>query len=183
MTSRFDEMYATDLQTELNVIELNAKKYLKSRFIYKNPRKTIYIAAPWFDEKADLLLNTVENILTMCPNKLMYDFVFPKNNNVDKSPKEVYDDNVNNIVKCDGMIALISRKDVGTAYEIGLANAYKKPLCLVGFDESCFNSKTNVMLAFSSDCCIELKNLVKYVTNNLAVEDVIQITDEWEGKE
>ena len=114
---------------------------------------------------------------------MLYEFVFPKNNNTGKSPKEVYDDNYQNIVKCDGMIALISRKDVGTAYEIGLANAYKKPVCLVGFDESCFNSKTNVMLAFSSDVCIGLKSLVKYVSNVLDTDDLVIINDEWEGKE
>ena len=80
------------------------------------------------------------------------------------------------------LIALISRKDVGTAWEIGYAMALGKKIYLVAFDEDCFTSKTNLMLAFSGRC-FTIDKLAKFLVEGLDSADYVYIDRKWEEVE
>ena len=92
-------------------------------------------------------------------------------------------DNVNQISSCEAILALISRKDVGTAFEIGLAKGLGRKIYLLTLDETDYNSVTNIMLAYSTIYRIQLKDLWKFIIGKTSYEDLIQIPDTWENKE
>lgn len=142
-----------------------------------------YIAGPWFDDYAKEQLDYIKKVYK--DNYLLTDVdcYFPDEHNND-TPKNVYEANVKNIKDSDFIVALISRKDVGTAYELGIASALNKPIVLVGDTEETFKSKTNIMLAFCTRFCITKDKFVNYLMNKGWLEaDCVKITDNWEGKE
>ena len=136
----------------------------------------IYFAGPWF---------TVEQRMVYCQALLQttckhnHDIYIPKF--VKLSPLETFVSNVDNINDCDMMIALVDYKDVGTAWEIGMAYAKNKPIYLVGSTEDVFlKSKTNLMLAFTGKCIL-LKDIPKLLTNSLTESDYVKIpVSNWE---
>ena len=147
---------------------------------YTNTKK-VYLAAPWFDEKARMLHDTVALIDNYLGDKSRYSIYYPKDNNKD-TPLNTFKSNIEAIRDCDIVIALISRKDVGTAWEIGYASAIEKPVYLVTYSEECFKSKTNLMLAYSGQC-FTIDKLAKFLTVGLDSVDYVQIERMWDDVE
>lgn len=139
----------------------------------------IYFAGPWFSEKASYLYHSCEDMIYNLYSIIPYEVYFPRNV-VNGTPKDAFDNNVENLKNCDIVVALIDEKDVGTAWEIGVAYALGKRIILVGLDETSFTSHTNVMLAFTGEC-ITLPNLQKFLLQKYY--DTINIKNEWEGIE
>lgn len=139
----------------------------------------IYFAGPWFDKRSNMLYDMCQNICNIF--KRNYDVYFPREE-VNKTPKDAFDKNVTQLKQCDIVVALVSKKDVGTAWEIGMAYALNKPVYLLGYDESSFLSHTNVMLAFTGKC-FTIHNLGKFLTNNMRDTDFVTIENIWEGIE
>lgn len=146
---------------------------------YEQCKKKIYFAGPWFDKRSDKMYDCCKNIFKMF-NK-SYEVYFPREE-VNKTPMEAFMKNVNNIKDCDILIALVSKKDTGTAWEIGMAYSLNKKIYLLGYDETSFISHTNVMLAFTGKC-FTLNKLGKFLTNTITQNDFIAIENDWEGIE
>lgn len=140
------------------------------------PTKKYYLAAPWFSDKMMRLYQHVVNIL----DKLEVACYIPSLNSF-PSPFETFLANVNRIKQCDTVLALIDEKDVGTAWEIGMATELGKEIILVGLDETSFLSHTNIMLAFCGKCLL-LKDLEAFLKGQ-SVKYVYIDKDSWEGKE
>lgn len=148
-----------------------------------NPKKSmkpkIYFAGPWFDERSNDLYNTCYKICNAFKNN--FDIFFPREQ-YSKTPKDAFYNNVENIEDSDIIVALVSKKDVGTAWEIGVAYALNKKVYLLGYDESTFLSHTNVMLAFTGKC-FTIDKLGKFLLNDMRPDDFVTIKNEWEGIE
>lgn len=144
-------------------------------------RKKIYFAAPWFTKKAEAMYAICQYAHKMCPKKINYSIFYPKDF-VHTSPEETFKEDVKQIRECDLMIALVDDKDVGTAWEIGMAYSLGKPIYLVGFDESTFKKKTNLMLAFTGKC-FTVDKFYKFLTIGLGHDDFVNIEKKWEALE
>ena len=134
----------------------------------------IYLASPWFDDEAENFCKEVEEFIISTGGKAY----FPRRNQFD-SAQETFDANVNRINECDMLVALVFRKDVGTAWEIGMAYAKDIPIILVGKDDSTFESKTNLMLA-KCGTAMTFDNFKKYLLGDIF--NIITF-DNWEGIE
>lgn len=143
-------------------------------------QKKIYFAAPWFSEKAKLFYKTCEKIYEKCKNS-KYKLYFPKNNSFE-STKETFTEDVKQIELCDAMIAWVDEKDIGTAWEIGMAFSLGKPIYLLGLDESSFKKKTNLMLAYTGKC-FTLNKFDKFLTVGLGHDDFVDVEKCWEAIE
>lgn len=160
----------------INLVTLAAQDYRSC-----DDKKRIYFAGPWFDERAALLYGTCQRIIDQVIEKTDYLVYYPKNE-LNETPMDAFTNNVDMINDCDAVIALVSRKDVGTAWEIGMAYALGKPVYLLGYDETTFLSHTNVMLAFCGKC-FTIDKLAKFFVEGLEERDFVTIKDEWEGIE
>ena len=136
----------------------------------------IYLASPWFDDEAEAFCKDVEEFIISTGN----DGYFPRRHQFE-SAQETFNSNVHNIHNCDILVALIFRKDVGTAWEIGMAYAIGKPIILVGKDYKTFESKTNLMLA-KCGSAMTFENFRKYLLNEKSF-NVINFDKNWEGIE
>lgn len=122
------------------------------------PKKNkVYLAGPWFDEKAKVIHDVAKDIIR---NINGVDYFFPDEQSC-SDPSQTFYSNVKNIVDCTYLVALVDVKDVGTAWEIGMAYQLKKRIILVGINEASFLSKTNLMLAYTTGMCITIGNLEK----------------------
>lgn len=175
MPSNFDSMEKCELASYLNDVIIEAKSFKK------RDKLNAYLAAPWFDESALMLHNSVKAILRNVGEFSKYNIYFPFDHTT-KNPEETFNENVRAIGDSEVIIALVSRKDVGTAWEIGYAYALGKKVYLVALDETCFTSKTNLMLAFSGRC-FTIDKLAKFLTGKLDSVDYVQIGRTWEGIE
>lgn len=173
MANNFDEYSCFAIEEELAAVE--------SALYKTTPKQKLYFAGPWFDVRADMLYKSCQKIINKCKSDSKYDVFFPKDA-VSITPKDAFDRNVKEIQECDALVALVSRKDVGTAWEIGMAYALGKPIYLLGFDKTTFLSHTNVMLAFTGKC-FTIHNLMKFLIYGLSNDDLIHIKNEWEGIE
>jgi nucleoside 2-deoxyribosyltransferase len=145
--------------------------------------RKIYLAGPWFTEKADILEKYAYSMYE-ATDDVNDCTVFRPRTEGKESPLLTFYGNLDAIDSCDVVVALISEKDVGTAFEIGYARAKKKVIYLVGFDEKDFERKTNLMLAFASDFCITIDKLWKLFTDNLEYEkDLVKFKTGWEDIE
>lgn len=144
-------------------------------------RKKIYFAAPWFTEKAKAMYAICQYVHKTCSRKISYSIFYPKDF-VHTSPEETFKEDVKQIIACDLMIALVDDKDVGTAWEIGMAYALGKPIYLVGFDESTFEKRTNLMLAFTGKC-FTVDKFHKFLNHGLGHDDFVNISKKWEDLE
>lgn len=179
MESNYDEIdNKTFLSKLTNLIDEFNKKKDK---LFRNGTK-FYIAGPWFTCKSKMLLdNFFKTVTSITMTKTSFEYYYP-NEEHNKTPKDAYQNNVNHLEKCDVVIALIDEKDVGTAWEIGYALALRKPVYLLGLDETSFKKKTNVMLSFGAKC-ITCKDLYYLLTNQIEKVKFIKIDNTWEGKE
>lgn len=145
----------------------------------------IYLAGPWFTEKGDILEKYTYSMYeaTNCKDKIE---VFRPRTDGKDTPWETFVGNLEAINNAHMVIAQISEKDVGTAFEIGYARAKHKDIVLVGFDENDFKRKTNLMLAFAGDACITIDKLWKIFAGTIDYsKDVINTDnlDEWRNIE
>lgn len=120
----------------------------------------LYFAGPWFTEKAWRWYDVVSEVIKK-NNGIFTSVYFPRDCQ-SNNPKEVFTNNINELEDCDVVVALIDEKDTGTAMEIGYAYALGKPVFLLGLDETSFNNKTNLMLAFAGEP-ITIDEFVKYL--------------------
>ena len=144
-------------------------------------KKKIYFAGPWFDERAAVLYSCCQNIERAIKLRNKYSIYYPKEE-VNNTPHDAFLKNVTHIHDCDVVVALVSRKDVGTAWEIGMAYALGKPVYLLGYDRSTFLSHTNVMLAFTGKC-FTIDKYAKFLVEGLTESEFVKIDNEWEGIE
>ena len=138
----------------------------------------IYLAGPWFTEKADILEKYAYDVYKASNSS--HEVFRPRTDGKD-TPFETFMGNIEAIVNCDLVLAQISEKDVGTAFEIGYARALCKDIVLVGFNEKDFERKTNLMLAFAADQCITIDKLYKIFNDTIDYsKDTIKMSnDDW----
>lgn len=144
-----------------------------------NNKRKIYFAGPWFDERSCELYDVCKEIFDKF--KFNNETYFPREAE-NETPLDAFQKNVTNIKFCDIVVALVSKKDVGTAWEIGMAYAMNKEVYLLGYDDSTFLSHTNVMLAFTGKC-LTLDKLGKFLSGSIREEDFVKINNCWEGIE
>lgn len=149
--------------------------------IHNEDKINVYFAGPWFDERANELYDACVEIGNAYYDKIR--FYYPKNYISDK-PSDVFNSNLANIDTSDVIIALVSRKDVGTAWEIGYAQAKGKKIFLLGYDETTFLCKTNLMLAFTGKC-LTIDKYAEFLMNRCKLSDCkyVNIQNKWEGIE
>lgn len=145
-------------------------------------KKKLYVAGPWFDEKAEALMINVKEAFRQYESVSAWEPYYPNEHTKD-SPMDTFIDNVNQIRSCDSVLALISRKDIGTAFEIGFARGLCRPIYILVLDDTDFYSKTNIMLAYSTDKIIQFKDLWKFIIGKLRYTDFVTLNDSWEDKE
>ena len=145
-------------------------------------KKNLYVAGPWFDEKAEALMLNVKEVFKQYESVSAWEPYYP-NEHTQDSPKLTFVENINRIRSCDAVLALISRKDIGTAFEIGFARGLGCPIYILVLDDTDFYSKTNIMLAYSTDKIVQFKDLWKFVIGKLKYKDFVVLDDTWENKE
>lgn len=149
---------------------------------------SLYLAGPWFDPRAEMLLNYVQDSIWKAMELRVCQYLpyFPKLGGEagQQAPSDVFNNNVYAIQNCDIILALVDRKDTGTAWEIGMGYALNKKIVLLGYDEDTFlKSKTNLMLALCGHC-LTFEQLPDFLTGDLKEEDMIKFNGtNWEGIE
>ena len=174
MPNTFETTSEFEIANRLLELESEAKEY-------KDRKLNIYLAGPWFDDKSKIMYHTVQSIEKALRKHSFFNVFYPRDNST-SSPKETFVGNVQQINECDIVVAIVSTKDVGTAWEIGMAYAQGKEIYLLGYDESTFLSHTNLMLAFTGKC-FTIDKWWKFLTVGLREEDFVSIPDLWEGIE
>lgn len=161
--------------------QMAALSVLPKETICEQRKKTkkIYFAGPWFNEKSNSFYNSATVIAAVSTPYSEYKVFFPRCQINDK-PSDAFTKNVENIQDCDMVVAFVDEKDVGTAWEIGMAYSLKKKIVLLGLDDTTFLSHTNVMLAFTGTCTT-LKEFSKLLMGQ--DYETIKIEDKWEGIE
>jgi nucleoside 2-deoxyribosyltransferase len=170
--SNFDNMTLGELTVTLNSMRKSLQKQKKA------DKKRIYFAAPWFTDKAKVLYDYCREVDAFADELNRYSIFYPMCMEV-CSPEKAFEGDVAEILACDALIALVDDKDIGTAWEIGMAFALGKPIYLVGFDESTFEKRTNLMLAFSGKC-FTVDKLYKFLTCGLGHDEFVNIEKKWE---
>lgn len=153
-------------------------------YLYNNKQQTmhckkLYFAGPWFDERANELYSTCQSIIRYCSSFTRYDAFIPREQ-INASPLSAFNSNVKQIKDADLVVALISRKDCGTSWEIGMAYALGKRIVLIGYDETSFLSHTNVMLAFTGEKAT-ISELGKILCDD--EYEQVEIKNNWRGIE
>lgn len=156
-------------------------KVKKSDILPLNKRKKLYFAGPWFDEQMAMFYDCAERIANYVQPASKYTIFWPRKQK-HANPKAVFDNNVKKVKQCDAIIACVNRKDVGTAFELGLAKALGKKIYLLGYDETDMLSHTNVMLAFCGQF-LTINNFDKFLVGKMTDNDYVYVDNTWEGKE
>ena len=177
--NKFDE---NDL---LKIIDNEKEVALASVFCNNEPIPTciktrkLYFASPWFTEKSAAFYDAILTISSNCDLFTDYKIFYPRCQ-VNRKPFDAFVKNVSNIQDADVVVAFVDEKDVGTAWEIGMAYSLGKKVILLGLDETTFLSHTNVMLAFTGSCTT-LREFAKLLVGK--DYRTIEIDDKWEGIE
>ena len=174
MSSYIDTKTTTQINEICDKIVNDTELYTGSEY-----KQNMYIAGPWFDTKAKKIMNTIHRIVDLTPSG-MYNVYFPMEHTKD-SPRQTFKDNVENIENADIIVALVSRKDCGTSFEVGMAYALGKRIVFVVLDYLDATSKTNIMLSYAADKIIDLKDFQKLLCK-VSVNSY-DVKDSWEGKE
>lgn len=145
-------------------------------------KKNLYIAGPWFDEKAEAMMINVKELFEQYKSVSAWEPYFPMDH-TNTSPYLTFKENIKQINDCDAVLALISRKDIGTAFEIGYAKGIRRDVYILVLDDTDFKSKTNIMLAYSTNRIIQFKDMWKFILDKLDYTDFVHIDDTWENKE
>lgn len=147
----------------------------------KPGKLNIYLAGPWFTMAGSVLYDSVMAIEKAVRKNSNFKVFYPREQS-NKTPREAFDNNVNHIKDCDIVVALVAEKDVGTAWEIGMAYALGKDIYLMGYDKTSFLSHTNLMLAFTGKC-FTIDKWAKFLTSGLHNIEYVDIPNVWEGIE
>ena len=170
--SNYDIMTNKELS---NVLRVFRKELQKEK---SKDKKHIYFAAPWFTEKAKAMYEFCREVDAYADNSNKYSIFYPMCME-ECTPEQAFKADVEEVVSCDILIALVDDKDVGTAWEIGMAYALGKTIYLVGLDESTFEKRTNLMLAFSGKC-FTVDKLYKFLTCGLGHDEFVNVEKKWE---
>lgn len=149
--------------------------------IGKSSKLNVYLAGPWFTPESSVFYDAVMNIEKSVRKNSNFKVFYPRMENC-KTPYETFYNNVKNIKDADIVVAIVCEKDVGTAWEIGMAYSLGKDVYLLGFDDSTFLSHTNLMLAFTGKC-FTIDKWAKFLTQGLRDVDYVNIPNVWEGIE
>lgn len=146
----------------------------------------VYLAGPWFTPDALVIHRIAKDVIKRFD---VIEPMFPDEMSIGCNPYNTFINNVEAIKDADLVVALIDVKDVGTAWEIGMAYQLHKDIVLVGIDERTFESKTNLMLAFTGQC-IKLSDLEKLIQvrydefeHNMLNFEFMTFNKKWEGIE
>lgn len=134
-----------------------------------------YLAGPWFNENQMNFIKQAEQAAIKAKEDGAKINVFmPRIDTVStmekEGPKSVYNLNKKEVKKSKYIVALLEEKDVGTAFEIGMAVACKKKIYLVtSSKENFIKSKANLMLAFAGEVITidQLYDLFMYGPNGV----------------
>lgn len=123
----------------------------------------IYIAGPFFDYNQLSVIKDIEEFL----EEKGYEFFSPRIFGVLKDlsaskrktvAKDVFDKNIEMMLKCTTLLAVIDNFDSGTMIEIGFAFANRKEI--ITYSPNCYG--LNVMLAqMSNGHCITIEEIEK----------------------
>lgn len=180
--STYNKLDKNDL---LKIIDREKEIALASVLCSKEPiptcikTKKLYFAGPWFTEKSAAFYDAILTISSNCDLFTDYEIFYPRRQ-VNRKPFDAFVKNVGNIQDADIVVAFVDEKDVGTAWEIGMAYSLGKKVILLGLDETTFLSHTNVMLAFTGSCTTLREFAKLLVGKNYRT---IEIEDKWEGIE
>lgn len=147
----------------------------------KVSKLNLYLAGPWFTPESSAFYDAVMAIEKNVRKNSNFKVFYPREVNC-KTPEETFNNNVKNIDDADVVVAIVCEKDVGTAWEIGMAYALGKDVYLLGYDDSTFLSHTNLMLAFTGKC-FTIDNWAKFLTQGLRNIEYVDIPNAWEGIE
>ena len=114
-----------------------------------------YIAAPFFNPKQLERVETVKKMLT----EKGFDYFSPKDDCLFENDKgmdsaNIFNTNVDEIDKCDGIIIITDDRDVGAMFEAGYAygsGVYNRIYAWIDHDT---DSNFNLMLAHSADAVV-----------------------------
>lgn len=147
----------------------------------KTSKLNMYLAGPWFTPESAVFYNAVMSVEKAVRKNSNFKVFYPREASC-KTPEETFENNVNNIKDADVVVAIVCEKDVGTAWEIGMAYALGKDVYLLGYDDSTFLSHTNLMLAFTGKC-FTIDKWAKFLTQGLRNVEYVNIPNVWEGIE
>lgn len=143
----------------------------------RTSKKQIYLAAPWFTptqaERHDAVLTILREWQAWDPaERFIYnprDLICPPEAD-DRTRRNVFEANIDNIVASNIVVAITDDKDLGTIFELGYAAAVRdyltgaKETTLVGIALTLGNRPFNLMLAVACDVvCTELSHLSDYL--------------------
>lgn len=188
MESNWDKLTLQELQKVCDGLIKEAKikvevaQELGTEFLSK---VKMYFAGPWFDEKSKLLMDTIIEIVDILDDYCRYDVYFPMLHTFDTPYKAFRADTVN-MCDADISIVFISQKDIGTAFELGyMYNDMINPknIGFLTYDETCFDKKTNIMLAYAGNFSIGVKDIVEFFAGNYKVAKAPGFSNDWENME
>ena len=188
MESNWDKLTIEELRKACDGLIKEAKIKVEVARDLKNEcfsKVKMYFAGPWFDEKSKLLMDTVIDIVDILGDYCMYDVYFPMLNKFD-TPYEAFKADVKNMCDADISLVFISQKDIGTAFELGyMYNDMINPknIGFLTYDETCFDKKTNIMLAYAGNFSISFKDIVEFLTGNYKVAAAPGFSNDWENME
>ena len=186
MESNWDKLTIEELQKVCDGLIEEAKIFAQTGVNYEMPQKmTLYFAGPWFDEKSKLLMDTVIDIVDILGDCCRYDIYFPMLHKFD-TPYEAFKADIDAMCMADYSLVFISQKDIGTAFELGyMYNDSENPknIGFLTYDETCFDKKTNIMLAFAGDFSLAFKNIVKFLVGKKCVTVAPGVSNDEENME
>ena len=144
-------------------------------------KSKMYLAGPWFSDRMEKVMNYLQDTDVIFDDH-KYIIYFPIQHNF-PTPKETFLSNIKAIDNCQLMIACISEKDTGTAFEIGYAKHKGIPVYLLVNEEKDMNSKTNIMLAYAADGVITLNDFANVLVKGIESVETLQFVNTWENKE
>jgi len=116
--------YCSSMSLPLAPASFSENGYEPVRFLGRAPKRTVYLAGPFFNISQRWLIEESRNALR---NQGL--FVFSPIHDVGRGPADkVYGPDIEAIVKCDLMFACLDGLDAGTLFEIGYARAIGKPV-------------------------------------------------------
>ena len=188
MESNWDKLTLQELQKvcddliEEAKIKVEVEQELGNECLFK---AKMYFAGPWFDEKSKLLMDTVIEIVDILGDYCKYDVYFPMLHKFDK-PCEAFKADIEAMCLAAYSLVFISQKDIGTAFELGYMyndTINTKNIGFLTYDETCFDKKTNIMLAYAGNFSIAFKDIVEFLAGNFKVAKEPGFSNDWENME
>jgi len=139
-------------------------------------KEKIYVAAGWFTPAQRDHLDILEHLVK---NQDKYDYFFPRQDNLGTHGTAdwdaIYKNNIDELDKCDYMVAITTDKDMGTLVEVGQFINMKKPVI---FFTPGLKGNFNLMLAKPAQrVCTTIDDLgdaLKDLSVKVKFEDAIE---------